>query len=213
MFRLMGLQIADTTTLLPTGSANHLVQQLECPLGGTRIAVAKTQIRVDDSDQIELGKMVSLGHELRADHEIESPPCHVVEFLPQTVDRFHQVARKHEYACLWKELGCFGFKTLDARPHRSEALGGVAIRAFRGGRNGVSAVVTHQPPLEPMIDQPGVAIRTVQAKAAGAAERQGGVTTPIEKQQRLFASGERNGDSFGKEWWTETHGQGNGTLH
>src|SRR5262245_6226546 len=120
VFRLMRLQLADAATLLPTSSANHLVQQLERALGGARIAVAKPQIGVDDADQVELGKMVSLGNELRTDHEIESPGCHVVEFLPQTLHGFHEIARKHEYARLRKELGRFRFKTLNAGPHRSE---------------------------------------------------------------------------------------------
>src|SRR4029453_3797324 len=131
VFRLMGLQIADAATLLPTGSANHLVQQLERALGGARIAVAEPQSGVDGSHQIGLGKMGALGQGLGGDHEMEPPGRHVVKFLSQTLDGLYEVARKHEYARLRKELGRFRFKTLDARPHRSKALGGVAIRAFR----------------------------------------------------------------------------------
>src|SRR5689334_13496628 len=41
--------------------------------------------------------------------------------------------------------------------------------------------------LEAVIDQPGVAVRAAEAKAAGAAEREWRVAAAIEEQQRLLA--------------------------
>ena len=48
------------------------MQQLEGALGGARVAVAEAEIGVDNADQIELGKMVALGDELRADDDVEA---------------------------------------------------------------------------------------------------------------------------------------------
>src|SRR5271165_7167180 len=48
-------------------------------------------------------------------------------------------------------------------------------------------MVAHQPALEAVLDQPGVAIRTAEAKAALPAKRQGCVSPAVEKQQRLLA--------------------------
>ena len=92
MLRLVRLQIAVAAALLAAGAAHHLVQQLEGALGGARIAVGKAEIGVDDADQVELGEMVALGHELRADHDIEAALRDVVELLAQPLHRLDQVA-------------------------------------------------------------------------------------------------------------------------
>ena len=81
MLRLMRLQKADAAALLAAGAADHLMQQLERALGGARIAVGKPEIGIDDADQIELGKMMPLGDELRADDDVEAALRHVVELL------------------------------------------------------------------------------------------------------------------------------------
>ena len=52
-------------------------------------------------------------------------------------------------------------------------------------------MVADQPPLEAVIDQPGVAIRALQAEAAGAAQRERRVAAAIEEQQRLLFAFER----------------------
>src|ERR1039458_5512311 len=85
---------------------------------------------------------------------------------------------------------------LDAGAEGRETFGGMAMRAFRRRRHGEAAMVAHQPPLEAVIDQPGVAIRALQAEAAGAAERERRVAAAIEEQQRLLAAFERVLDRF-----------------
>ena len=52
-------------------------------------------------------------------------------------------------------------------------------------------MMADQPPLEPVIDQPGIAIRAGEAIAAGAAQRQRRIAAAVEKQQRLLAALER----------------------
>ena len=58
-------------------------------------------------------------------------------------------------------------------------------------RHGEAAMMADELPPEAMIDQPGVAMRTGKAEAAGAAQRQRCVAAAIEKKQRLLAAFER----------------------
>ena len=102
MFWLVGLQVAETPPLLAPCSSNHLMQQLKSTLRRTGIAVTKAEIRVDDADQVELGKMVPFGDKLRTDDKIEASLGDVVELLPKAFDQFHEIARQHKNAGLWK---------------------------------------------------------------------------------------------------------------
>ena len=102
MFWLVGLQVPEAPPRLAPCPSNHLVQQLKSTLRRTRIAVTKAEIRVDDTDQVELGKMVPFGDKLRTDDEIEASLGDVVELLPKAFDRFHKIARQHKNTSLWK---------------------------------------------------------------------------------------------------------------
>src|SRR3569623_2683884 len=46
MFGLMRLQIADTAPLLPPGTPDHLIEELERALGRARVAVAAPEIGI-----------------------------------------------------------------------------------------------------------------------------------------------------------------------
>ncbi len=92
MLGLMRLQIADAASLLAPGTADDLMQQLERAFGGARIAVCQAQIGIDHTNQVELGKMVSLRHKLGADDDIEAALRDRVEFLAQALDRFDEIA-------------------------------------------------------------------------------------------------------------------------
>ena len=59
-------------------------------------------------------------------------------------------------------------------------------------------MVTDQPPLEAMIDQPGIAVRTIQPDTAGAAQRQRRIAAAIEKQQRLLLALQRDPHRLGR---------------
>ena len=120
-------------------------------------------------------------------------PCRdVVELLAQALHRFHQIARQHQNAFARKQLRRLLLQPLDARADRRETFGGVALRAFRRRRHVEAAMVADQPPLEAMIDQPGVAIRALQAEAAGAAQSERRKAAAVEKQQRLLFALERD---------------------
>ena len=94
------------------------MQQLERALGRARIAIRQAEIGIDDADQIELREMMALGDKLRADDDVELAFGHVVEFLAQPLDQFHQIAGEHEDALVGKQLGRLLLQPLDARPDR-----------------------------------------------------------------------------------------------
>src|SRR5262245_14402497 len=187
MLRLVGLQVPDAPSCLPSCAPNHLMQQLKCSLGGTGVAVTQAEIGVDDADQIELGKMVPFRDKLRADDEIEASFSNVVELLPETLDRLHEIARQNQNPCLREQLSRFLLEPLHTGADRSKALSSLTVRTFRRRRDRISAVVTHQPALEAMIDQPGIAIRALKTEPAGPAQCEGRIAAPVEKQQRLLA--------------------------
>jgi hypothetical protein len=105
-------------------------------------------------------------------HDLEAALRHVVELLPQALHRVDQVARQHQDARAGKQLGRLLLQPLDAGTDRerscpSPRTSGTARAAASSSRNG-----GRQPPLEAVIDQPGVAVRTGHAVAAGVAQGQ-----------------------------------------
>ena len=199
MLGLMRLQIADAAARLAAGAADHLMQKLEGALAGARIAVAEAEIGIDDADQIEPRKMMTLGDELRADDQSNRPSRHVVEFGAQALDQFDQIAREHQDARVRETASAASCSSRSTPgPTGDEAFGGVAVRAFLRRRHGEAAMMADQPLTEAMIDQPGVAVRALQAKAAGAAQCQRRVAAAVEEQQRLFAAFQRDLHRFGQ---------------
>src|SRR4029078_13218764 len=86
----------------------------------------------------------------------------------------------------------------DARTNRDEAAGRLAFWALFGRRHRIAAVMTDQAALEPVIDQPGVAVRAGHAMAAGVAQGQRRNTAPVKKQQRLLAALDRELHGLGQ---------------
>jgi hypothetical protein len=147
--------------------------------------------------------MMSLGHELGADDDVETAVRHLVEFLPQTLHRLDQIAGQDDAARLRKQRRHFFLQAFHARPDRREGIRCLAFRAGRRQRLGEAAMMADQPPPEPVIHQPGVAIRTIQPVAAFAAQRQRRIAAAIEKQQRLLAALDRGLHRFGEPWCDE----------
>ena len=160
------------------------MQQLERALGGARVAVAQAEIGVDDADEIELREMMPLGDELRADDDVEVAFGDVVELLAQPFDRLHEIARQHQHARLRETAPRPPPPAVRrrARPARSESVG-LAFRALRRRRHREAAMMADELAPEAMIDQPGIAIRTWQAEAAGAAKRQRRIAAAIEEKK------------------------------
>jgi len=198
MLWLVGLQVANTNALFAPRTADHLVQQLKSTLGGTRVAVAQPQISVNDPNQVEFWKVMTLGNELSADDEIEATLCHVVKFLSEALDRFHEIARQNKSTGLRKKFSGLLFESFDAGTDCGETVRGMTVGAFHRGRHRETAVMTNQTTLESMVDQPRIAIRTLQTEPAGATQRQRCIASAIEKQQGLMPARQRDRNSLGK---------------
>ena len=192
MLGLVRLQIADAAAFLAAGAADHLMQQLERALGGARIARAEAQIGIDHADQIELGKVVPLGDKLRADDDIDAALLDR-RGIPRACARSRR-SRSLESTRM-RGSGNSAATSSSSRstpgPQATNDLRRLAFRAGGRRRRGEAAVVADELALEAVIDQPGVAVRAVEAEAAGAAERERRIAAAIEKQQRLLAALQR----------------------
>ena len=80
---LPGLHQSAPGALASPGAAGHLLEQLERALGGARIAGGEAHIGIDDPDEGQLRKVVSLGDKLGADDDVEGPVGDVLELAPQ----------------------------------------------------------------------------------------------------------------------------------
>src|SRR5262249_38760401 len=92
---------------------------------------------------------------------------------------------------LRKQLGRLLLQPLDSGADRDERIGRLTLRALHRWRHREAAMVADEATLEPVIDQPGVAIRTGEPKSALPAERERGIAAAIEEEERLFAAFDR----------------------
>src|SRR5262249_61980303 len=74
---------------------------------------------------------------------------------------------------------------------RDERIGRLAFRTLHWRRHRETAMVADESAPEPVIDKPGVAVRTGEPKSALAAEREPGIAAAVEEQERLLAAFER----------------------
>ena len=92
MIGLVGLQKAVAAAGFAAGAAGDLVQQLEGALGGARVAVVEAEIGIDDADQVELGEMMALRHQLGADDDVDVAVGDLLEFLAHALGGGDEVA-------------------------------------------------------------------------------------------------------------------------
>ena len=67
----VGLHQHPARPLRAPGAARHLVEKRIHPLRRPQVAAAQSQVPVDHPDQGEQGKVVALGHDLGADHQVD----------------------------------------------------------------------------------------------------------------------------------------------
>ena len=106
-----------------------------------------------------------------------------------------------------KQRAHFFLQALDARSDGGERIRRLAVRARGWMRHGETAMVANKLAAEAVIDQPSVAMRAGEAKAAGAAQRQRRIAAAIEEEQRLFAAFERGLDRTGERRGNEAAGR------
>ena len=70
---LMRLQEHAARLGAATGAARNLDDLLEGALAGAEVAALQRQVGVDDAYQCEVGEMIALRHQLRADQDVDFP--------------------------------------------------------------------------------------------------------------------------------------------
>ncbi len=165
----MGLQIADAAALLAAGAADHLVEQLERAFGSARIAIAKPEIGIDHTDQVQAREMMPLRHQLRADDDIDAALGNLGQLRAHGLDRRDQVAGQHHAARLGKQRRGLLLQPLDPGADGGQRVLGAAMRALLRPRRRESAMMADQALAKTVIDQPGVADVAGESMAAGAA--------------------------------------------
>src|SRR5262249_2399073 len=108
------------------------------------------------------------------------------------------IARQHKSTSLWKKFSGLLFEPLDPRTDGGETVRGMTVGAFRRRRHRETTVMTNQTTFESMVDQPRVAIRTLQTEPAGTTQRQRRIASTIEKQQSLMPARQRDRNGLGK---------------
>ncbi len=95
---------------------------------------------------------------------------------------------KQHAARIGKKLGDLLGDALDAGPAGDQRILGLAIRASLGDGNELAAMVAFEPAAEPVLDQPGRAVRAFEAEAAFPAERDRRIAAAVQEQERLLAA-------------------------
>ena len=187
LVRHPGLDQHAALVLGAAGPAADLVQQLIGPLGGAQIAAGEPEIGVDDPDQGQHRKVVSLRDDLGPDQQIVAPLDHPLGELGGGPRAGQQIADHQRRAGRRKALRHLLEQAFDPRPTRHEGPGREAFRAAGRHRLGMAAMMAQEAPGKAVLNEPGGAARTLEAMAAGAAQGQGRVTAAIEEQERLLA--------------------------
>src|SRR5262249_1819832 len=198
MVRLMRLQQATPLPRRPPGATRDLVQELESPFGRPGIAIGEPEVGVDDTNQVELWKMVALGDNLGSDDDIDMAIRDGLELLAHALDVGYEIAGQDQQAGAGKQAGNLFLKPLHSWTAGDERLRRGAMRTGVGRRHRKAAVVADEPAPEATGDPPGAAVRAGKAVAPRAAQRQRGIAAPIEEQQRLLVVVERKPDVGGK---------------
>ena len=137
-------------------------------------------------------KIVALGDELRADDDVVVAARGRRELRAQALQA---AGRCRRTAPAVRALGNSSARLLgeplDAGAAGGEAVGLGAGRADIRPLLDMAAMMADQRVAEAVLDQPGRAVRALEAMAAGAAEGQRRIAAPVEEQERLLARGQR----------------------
>ena len=169
------------------GPPGHLRQELKGALGGAEVAMRQGDIGIDHADEPQQREIVALRHQLGADHDVGFAARDGLELLAQALDPAENVARQHRHARIREALGDLLGEPLDAGAAGDEAVLGGALRTGFRPRLGVAAMMADELAAEAVLDEPGRAIRAVEAVTAGPAQGQRRVAAAVEEQQRLTA--------------------------
>src|SRR5581483_5842413 len=132
-----------------------------------------------------------LGHELGADDDIDLALLDLAQGVAKLGDVGGEIARQERAARLREALRDLLGDALDAGAARNERILRLAMRALVGDGDERAAMVAFEAAAEPVLDEPGRAVRTFELEAAFPAERDRRIAAAIEEEEGLLAAPER----------------------
>ena len=194
----MGLDEHAPGLVAAPGAPRDLLDLLEAALGGAQVAALQPEVGIDHADQREVGEVIALGHQLRADDDVDLARLHRAHELGGARRRPDGVAGDDRGARLGEQRGDLVGDALDPGAAGDEAVLVAALGAQPRRGHDVAAMVAGEAVHQPMLDHPRGAIGALEAMPAGPAQGQRGEAAAVEEQQALLARGEVGGE-FGDQ--------------
>ena len=114
----MGLDEHAAGLVAAAGAAGDLLDLLEAALGGAEVAAGEAEVGVDHADQRQVGEVIALGDQLRADHDVDRAGLHRADELGRAQRRPDGVGGDDRRPRFGEQLGDLVGDALDARARR-----------------------------------------------------------------------------------------------
>ncbi len=182
-FGIVGLHQHPARLVATAGAPGDLLDLLEAALGSAKVAAGKAEVRIDHADQGQVGKVIALRDQLRADDDVDRVRFHLGDELRGARGRPDRVGCDDGRPRFGEQRGDFVGDALDAGPAGDQAVFLAAFRAGLGRRHHMAAMVAGEAVHQPVLDHPGGAIRALEAMPAMAAQGQRREAAAVEEQQ------------------------------
>ena len=183
----MGLDQHPPGLVAAAGAAGDLADLLEAALGGAQVAALQAKVGIDHADQRQVGEVIALGHQLRADDDVDLARLHRGDEFGGALRRPDGVAGDDRDARFGEQGRDLVGDALDPGTAGDERILVAAFGAFGRRRHDMAAMVAGKPVHQPVLDHPGGAIGALEAVPAGAAQGQRREAAAVEEQQALLA--------------------------
>ena len=180
-----GLDDYVAAALAASGTARHLREELECPLGRAEIWQIEADIGVHHPHERHLRKVQPLRHHLRAEQDMRFSVAEVAERLFVATAAAHRIAVHPRHARRSEPFHHHLLHSLGAGAPVLDARQGAPGTCFRRGYL-VMTIMTLCPVRAPMEDEANVAMRASQDETAARARHVRVEPAPIQEQDNLF---------------------------
>ena len=181
----IGLQDHPASPASPPGPSGGLGHQLKGPLGGAKVGEAQSGVAPQDAHQGHTGKVMPLGNHLRAQEYIGLTGSEAGQDDPMPAGLPDGVGVHAQDTQAGQQAGQLILHALRPRPH---LLKRIFTADGTGGRHGLdlATVVAGQTPLPAVQRERDGALTTGDGVAAGAAEKKGCPSPPVQHEHGLF---------------------------
>ena len=138
---LVGLDEHAPRLVPAPGPAGHLHDLLEGPLGRAQVAARQPEVGVDHSDQGQVRKVVALGHQLRADHDVDLARLHLRHEIRRPRRAPDGVGGDDRDPRVGQQRGDLVRDPLHSRSAGDQGIGLAALRTGLGRRHDMAAMM------------------------------------------------------------------------